>query len=210
MKCQHEITGIRRQQFANGKCHLRAQCVECGQLVGPFHPQNGIDIESVPFVDYALIEQQRERERQEQHQREAQRERDRLDRHLLYESYLKSPKWAGLRAQVLARDGGLCQGCLQRPATEVHHMKYDHAFNELAFELVSVCRDCHERIHGIGERRDADVSRQLAEAAERHTGHAKGSWHENGQRVSTTDRAGGLGLPKQAAETARPAPGPET
>jgi len=141
--------------------------LQCGELVGPFHPQTGIDIEQVSLVDYALMEEHDEKRRREN---EASRERDRLDRHLLYEGYLKSPRWQEVREKVFRRDGGLCQGCLQAQATEVHHMSYDHAFNELAFELVSVCRDCHERIHGLGERRRFDVSQQLSQGYRRAVG----------------------------------------
>jgi len=31
------------------------------------------------------------------------------------------------------------------------HRTYNHCRNELMFELVSLCRACHDRIHGIHE-----------------------------------------------------------
>jgi hypothetical protein len=38
-----------------------------------------------------------------------------------YERHLVSPEWRALRDLILWRNGRLCQGCLSRQATEVHH-----------------------------------------------------------------------------------------
>jgi hypothetical protein len=64
-----------------------------------------------------------------------------------YAAYLKSDRWRDLRARVLQRDGGLCRGCFLRPAAEVHHMTYQHCYDEFGFELISLCAECHHRIH---------------------------------------------------------------
>lgn len=64
-----------------------------------------------------------------------------------YSEYLKSEKWMELRSVVLDRDEHLCQGCLKEEATQVHHLTYENVFNELAFQLISVCKDCHNKIH---------------------------------------------------------------
>jgi 5-methylcytosine-specific restriction endonuclease McrA len=64
-----------------------------------------------------------------------------------YSAYLQSDAWRAKRAQALKRDKGLCQGCLERPATQVHHLTYAHVGGELLFELASICDDCHERAH---------------------------------------------------------------
>lgn len=62
--------------------------------------------------------------------------------------YLQSNQWKTIRQKVLKRDGFLCQGCLEKPATEVHHKTYENWQNELMFELISVCYDCHHtKIH---------------------------------------------------------------
>lgn len=67
--------------------------------------------------------------------------------HKEYSEYLKSPKWRALRDLVLERDKGVCQACLINKATQVHHLTYDNVYNEFAFQLVSVCEDCHNKIH---------------------------------------------------------------
>ena len=77
-------------------------------------------------------------------------ERDREWR-VWYDRYLESPAWAERRRLVLERAGGKCEGCRKRLATQVHHLTYEHVGNELLFELVAVCRDCHERIHPWAE-----------------------------------------------------------
>lgn len=72
---------------------------------------------------------------------EQQQWRDRYDEHL------KSDFWRKIRARVLSRDGQICQSCLIATATEVHHLTYERMGFEAAFDLVSVCRTCHARLH---------------------------------------------------------------
>ena len=64
-----------------------------------------------------------------------------------YNEYLKSDEWYRIRKIVLERDKFICQGCLKNRATDVHHKNYDNLFNEVLFDLVSVCRTCHLKIH---------------------------------------------------------------
>lgn len=65
----------------------------------------------------------------------------------LYAEYLRSPAWASKRERVMQRAGGVCEGCRGRPATEVHHLTYEHVTQEFLFELVAICGDCHARLH---------------------------------------------------------------
>ena len=62
--------------------------------------------------------------------------------------------WQRMRASILARDNHICQYCLEdgtlTPATTVHHIKFLDKYPELGMEtdnLISVCTDCHARIH---------------------------------------------------------------
>jgi hypothetical protein len=68
-----------------------------------------------------------------------------------YDDYLRSPRWRTLRNKVLARPQGQCEGCLDAPAEQVHHLTYAHRGAEFAFELIALCRDCHERLHEAAE-----------------------------------------------------------
>ena len=74
---------------------------------------------------------------------------DTQQRQQSYQEYLKSPEWQARRLKVLQRDRHLCQGCLERPASEVHHITYRNLRREFCFELISLCTGCHRRLHGI-------------------------------------------------------------
>jgi 5-methylcytosine-specific restriction endonuclease McrA len=80
-------------------------------------------------------------------QYQAEQERKNREWWERYDKYLASPEWLALRRAVLKRDGHLCQGCLQNAATQVHHLTYERVGDEMLFDLVSVCKACHEKIH---------------------------------------------------------------
>jgi len=92
-----------------------------------------------------------EQQQQEWEQRRAelgkQRQQEQDEWWAGYTEYLQSPAWARRRRAVLTRAGGLCEGCRENPAVHVHHTTYAHAGNELLFELVALCRDCHQIAH---------------------------------------------------------------
>jgi 5-methylcytosine-specific restriction endonuclease McrA len=64
-----------------------------------------------------------------------------------YYEHLASDRWADLRRRVLARCKGTCEGCGLRPAVQVHHLNYDRLGDELLFDLVGVCLECHGKCH---------------------------------------------------------------
>lgn len=55
--------------------------------------------------------------------------------------------WDLLRKKVLSRDNHQCQGCGGARATTVHHLTYDRLGSEMLFDLISVCSQCHAKIH---------------------------------------------------------------
>lgn len=80
-------------------------------------------------------------------------------------------KWLNKRAEILAADKYECQMCKHkyhryRRATTVHHVNHLKAWPELALEawyhdpathedrrnLISLCHDCHEEVHGYRKR----------------------------------------------------------
>jgi hypothetical protein len=64
-----------------------------------------------------------------------------------YEKYLKSKAWRDKRDQVLERDDLLCQVCCINNAEHVHHLTYNNVYNEPLEDLISVCIQCHRRLH---------------------------------------------------------------
>lgn len=73
----------------------------------------------------------------------------------VYQEYFRSSQWGTLKLLVHARAGGKCEACRERPSYDAHHLNYDHLYEEFLFELVAVCRDCHDRWHEIADRRAA-------------------------------------------------------
>lgn len=152
--CTHAETSIVRVRYQSGLEQARELCDRCGRNVrGPIKRAQLANIyEELPIVEQSEVEQLRNQyfdalfaeraiEREERYQ--ADRE-EWLER---YNEYLQSPAWKELRAKVIARDGGVCRGCLSARAEVVHHLTYANVFNELAYELVTLCHACHVRAH---------------------------------------------------------------
>lgn len=66
-----------------------------------------------------------------------------------YQNYLASDKWRKTRLRILERDDHVCASC-GGAATQVHHLTYDRVGQEHDDDLVSICRPCHEKEHGVG------------------------------------------------------------
>lgn len=139
-KDSHDLQPFQRRQ-------LRWQCTSCGHLVGGAVAHAKAE-PNTPEMDEGLV--RRGIEERESLWRRLEEERAARDRewHERHQAHLASPKWWSLRERVMERDGGICQGCGAEGASEVHHLTYDHMDDELLFELVAVCRQCHSRVHG--------------------------------------------------------------
>lgn len=83
-----------------------------------------------------------------------------------YDAYLRSDKWRfDKREPVLRRDEYLCQArlsCCTNEATQVHHTTYRHVFDEPLFDLVAVCRECHQEITAVDRQ---GIPREYREAS---------------------------------------------
>lgn len=144
MGCKHAITEVRKMIFSNGVVHYVEQCLNCGDNCGA-RKKSEIPEETV-LVEFDKELRDRYRERELESRRLAW-DAGRDDRRREYEQYLSSPEWRHKRDLVLIRDDFVCQGCLASKATEVHHLTYDNRGDELFFQLVSLCCDCHRKTH---------------------------------------------------------------
>jgi hypothetical protein len=147
--CTHLQTELRRWTNANGAVVIQAQCLSCGERHG--NQLGGRDRSTYPEADLLLREWWRARERRAieairiRHiDMTAQKLAEQLDGR---EAYMVSEAWRQKRAKVLQRCGGICEGCADAPAVEVHHLTYDHFGDELLFELVGLCAACHKKAH---------------------------------------------------------------
>ena len=69
-----------------------------------------------------------------------------------YNEQLKSKEWKKLANKIRKRDNYTCQKCGSHEHLQVHHKKYIK--NRLAWEydesnLVTLCSECHKKIHNI-------------------------------------------------------------
>lgn len=158
-----ELPGLPRwrapvTKWGDGKVHLLDDTREgrtmCGlwyrQLGGTLLPATVFEVTCKSCCDTPRRRRLQELRRKSweiyDKERQAEREREEAQRKADYSAYLQTPQWHELRAKVLHRDKRICQGCGNH-ATQVHHLTYAHIANEFMFELVAVCRACHERLH---------------------------------------------------------------
>lgn len=146
--CTHKVA--RKRIIKSGATNYGMQCVNCGRFENKGIKFFGFSLPT-EFADEQIKEKFNERcqehFRQKQIAADEQREQVRREWRQRYEKYLESPQWESKRQAALKRDRWLCQGCLSRRATQVHHLTYDHLGNELLWELQSVCTECHKIIH---------------------------------------------------------------
>jgi len=155
-ECSHPETEPTRVRIANGAIQVRQCCTVCGARVGTSMPQKDKGwVDSLPWQSVELSNTYKERRRAELQgilldlARKQQQRNGRFT--ASYRAYLKSAEWRDRCQKVMKRCGGVCEGCGDRPAVHVHHQTYRHFGNEFLFELLGLCRECHERYHADDE-----------------------------------------------------------
>ena len=64
---------------------------------------------------------------------------------------MSNQEWRDLRRSVLARDGGCCVFCGSVDALTLHHIRpRSLGGSHTRRNLVTLCRDCHDNVEGIG------------------------------------------------------------
>lgn len=65
-----------------------------------------------------------------------------------YQTYLRSPHWKQLSARIRRRDRYTCTDCGATSKLQVHHLCYRPNLEDaLDSDLVTLCEDCHARVH---------------------------------------------------------------
>lgn len=146
--CNHLTQEPRYRIDKLGRRYYGYQCLDCGRLVSRIKNEKATGLETLFDEELAIKDIDRIHQTYEDNRlrRELEYQKKQEERAKQYKLYLKSPEWKSKRKSVLSRDGYTCQACLEAPATEVHHLTYDHIFNEPLFDLVSVCGPCHQAI----------------------------------------------------------------
>ena len=148
--CRHERQSLKRYPTSNGTYQVRQQCDDCGFLnlmsIGRSKLQG--NPESFPWVDQQKAKDAKADKLKHSLDAISDREEKRREEWFKkHDEYLRSETWAKKREMALLRDKGVCQGCFFKKASEVHHLTYSNWSDELIFQLVSLCRDCHVKVH---------------------------------------------------------------
>jgi hypothetical protein len=153
-QCEHLAKALRRMVQSNGVEVAVYQCLDCGRNCGATPKAKLPGFAALPLFDRILQEahQQKWKARWEQQQAERQREREEADQEWWdrYHAYVNmdNPAWIDLRNRVFARCKGMCEGCNRRPMVHVHHLTYVRLGAEMLFDVVGICKPCHDQIHG--------------------------------------------------------------
>lgn len=136
---------------SNGDFLVQKQCFECGKkspkTAYKFDEVGGIDkVKKLPDFNYELENKYYEMQRIEAREKYLAKRDELLTE---YSIYLNSEKWKEKRERVLKRDNYVCKACERNKATQVHHISYEFIYNEPLFDLVSVCKPCHDKIERI-------------------------------------------------------------
>ena len=153
-ECKHADadTELRRKANKNRTIAIARQCLVCGAIVGNTIKQNTMtkaEIQALPEWDFELKDQfarDRSIRSREIKQRIEAAVRDEWNRQDA--AYRRTPEWKKKRRLIEeTRSHGICEGCAERPATQLHHLTYLHWRNEFLFELAHLCDVCHKRLH---------------------------------------------------------------
>ena len=64
-----------------------------------------------------------------------------------YRDYLKSEEWRIRRDLIKSRDRYRCRLCHSTERLQVHHATYENKGNEKDNDLITLCGECHAKIH---------------------------------------------------------------
>lgn len=157
LECEHENSMVFvKKEMSNGVFMLKKQCSFCGHVDTQNLKHSLVkDINKVKDLDEFLADMRdsyKESERRrlwEEGKTEKQKEWEKQQKKnkIAYDKYLISKEWRIRRDKIFERDSGRCVLC-HKQGHHVHHMTYRNIFNEDKRDLITVCTECHEYIHG--------------------------------------------------------------
>lgn len=150
IRCIHENNKVVRY-MQSGRWYVKNLCTDCNTLNGSFLKQSDYDFENLKTINKEKYDTFKNIESKNINDfltplRDKWYKWEKDNWFKEYGDYLNSNEWKDKRLKVLERDNYLCQSCRINKATEVHHLTYNHKGHEPLFDLVSVCKDCHELI----------------------------------------------------------------
>ena len=149
MNCLHALKKECFRILSNGAIQWGGQCLTCGSWKA--RKKDSFDQEPQEEFDLTIQDRWSEKLREYWEQQVQERVQERVQQNEVWQQehseYLRTEQWQLKRRLVFQRAKNLCEGCRCTQATEVHHLNYDHWKDELLFELVALCFDCHRKVH---------------------------------------------------------------
>jgi len=149
----NEICSNHEPQFVKsiiegGRTQLRKQCFNCGKVEDRIYKfSECAEIDKLPILDKDLREKCYTRQSEE---RKLEYETQREKRKQEYANYLQSYEWKRKQKYIMEKYGYRCALCF-KPAVNVHHLTYDRVYLEDERDLIAVCKDCHDFLHGFNK-----------------------------------------------------------
>ena len=69
-----------------------------------------------------------------------------------YQEYLKSQHWRDLKKAYFQHYPKECRGCGSKDHIDLHHRSYKYVGDEHFWQLIPLCRDCHQAVHRLQRR----------------------------------------------------------
>lgn len=100
--------------------------------------------------DKAALSEKRQKAKEE-------KQRARYGGYLSYQEYLKSDIWKNKRTEIFILYDYKCYVCGDNKELHCHHKSYDRVGKELNEDLVPLCKLCHDFLHWLCNRDEADI-----------------------------------------------------
>ncbi len=165
-KCTHKIKELKERTISGGSIQYIYQCTKCGRPQGgaikrdkafklnsgnkptSFNQELYESWESEQGKEFSALHEARETEQNKlANYFGVEEKRDKEKFFTFYKEHLKTNKWQIIREKVFKRANNICEGCLEEKATQVHHLDYRNVGDELLFQLVAICDNCHDKCH---------------------------------------------------------------
>lgn len=149
--CSNHNFEIVKKHKANDTYFLVKQCMTCGEAINSSIKFSLVENHNIlKWYSEELNAKYYENRR---NSFLTNREKEKQEWFKSYAIYLNSIEWKQKRLKVLERDRFTCQGCLTNRANEVHHLTYKHVYNEFLFELISLCKPCHDKLTNLDNQK---------------------------------------------------------
>lgn len=148
--CEHDMQPV-VYILADGRDAIKKTCTKCYFKADKFDKKSDHDITKLPRRDNEesgkMVSESMAEMRELKCMLYMSRHQDlQVDRKADYKEYMRSPEWKAKRLLIMQRDGYTCQICRGK-ALDVHHLTYKNFKKEYLFELVALCRPCHENVY---------------------------------------------------------------